>query len=427
MGWFEIAGVIMTLAALFAFVNARFLHWPATIGLMAMALLTSTLLILVGQALPSVRESATAFMEAVDFDTALMEVMLGFLLFAGALHIDLVGLRDKGWVIGALATVGVVLSTLVVAALTFGIFKALGQDVSPLLCLLFGALISPTDPIAVLGILKRIGAPKELEIKIAGESLFNDGVGVVVFLGVLEVATGAHDPSPGFFLQLFAREALGGAALGLAVGALAFYMLRSIDHYQTEILVTLAVVFGGYGLASALHISGPLAMVVAGLIVGNHGRKLAMSGITVERLDVFWELIDEILNAVLFVLIGLELLVVSHSGEHLLGALLLIPCVLLARFIAVGIPIRLLRLGQEFTRYSIRILTWAGLRGGISVALALSIPEDHGIGAHQRGALLLATYVVVVFSIFAQGLSLGPLVQRLLRDEQPRTEPGTAS
>lgn len=311
------------------------------------------------------------------------------------------------------------LSTAIVGALTWGMLALIGLPTTLLDCLLFGALISPTDPIAVLGLLKRVGVPKSLEVQIAGESLFNDGVGVVVFTGLLEVASGLHRPNLGHVGSLFVQEAIGGALFGLVVGLLVFLMLRSVDEYKVEILLSLALVAGGYALADALHLSGPIAMVVAGLMIGNHGRSFAMSPITKERLDLFWELIDEILNAVLFVLIGLEVLALTFTAKNLMAGLLAILIVLTARLISVGLPIRGLRRWVRFDPFTVRILTWGGLRGGISVALALSLPkEPPGISAPGRDVILAITYVVVVFSIVVQGLSIGPLTRRWLASPQ---------
>lgn len=273
-------------------------------------------------------------------------------------------------------------------------------------CLLFGALISPTDPIAVIGIVKGAGTSKSLQTKIVGESLFNDGIGVVVFIVLLGIAAGGHEITAGEVGLLFAEEAIGGAILGLLLGMVSYWMLKSVDNYQVEIFITLALVVGGYTLAGALHTAGPIAMVVAGLLIGNHGRSLAMSEKTREHLDTFWELVDEILNAVLFVLIGFELLLVPRVPSHLLLGLLAIPLVLAARFAAVGGTVALLRLRRTFSPGAVRIMTWGGLRGGISLALALSLPTGE-----ERAVLLSAAYVVVVFSILVQGLTVGKLVK----------------
>ncbi|MFN4261353.1 MAG: cation:proton antiporter [Gemmataceae bacterium] len=417
MDLFQIIAVLITLSALFSFINYHWLKLPTTIGLMILTLGLSLVLIVGGLAFPDLERQAEAAIAGVDFNQAVMHGMLGFLLFAGALHINLNDLANAKWVILSLATIGVLLSTFIVGVLSWCVLYLIGLEVSFIYCLLFGALISPTDPIAVLGIVKQIGAPKELEIKIAGESLFNDGVGVVVFLGLLEIATGEHGFDVGHLSYLFLQEAVGGAVFGLGLGYLAFLALRSVDNYQVEILISLALVAGGYAVADYLHLSGPIAMVVAGLLIGNHGRTMAMSASTTEHLDLFWELVDEILNAVLFVLIGLEVLILTFTAQYLLAGVLLIPLVVLARFLAVGAPIRLgLRPWRQFPSGTVRILTWAGLRGGISVALALSIPSQiHGRHVPERDILIACTYVVVVFSIIVQGLTIGPLIQRLIK------------
>ncbi len=419
MELFEIASVLITLSAVFGYINARWLRLPTTIGLMVIALAFSLVLIGLGLFIPWITRRAESVILAVDFNETLMHGMLGFLLFAGALHINLNDLARQKWLIAGLASLGVAVSTLVVAALAWGVFYLAGIEVRFIYCLLFGALISPTDPIAVMAILKQAGAPKNLEVKIAGESLFNDGVGVVIFLGLWEIATGRYSFDVGHLTALFVQEAVGGALLGLALGYVAYRMLRTIDNYSVEILISLALAAGGYALADWLHMSGPIAMVVAGLLIGNHGRTFAMSPLTCEHLDTFWELIDEILNAVLFVLIGLEVLVLTFTGPYLLAGLLMIPSVLLARWISVGLPVGFMRRWQTLHPHAVRILTWGGLRGGVSVALALSIPgaARDGSPIPEREVLLAITYMVVVFSIAVQGLSIGAVVKRSLRDE----------
>ena len=334
--------------------------------------------------------------------------MLSFLLFAGALHINLNDLAKQKWVISILATVGILTSTFIVGGVSYFLLNKLGIEINFIYCLLFGSLISPTDPIAVLGILKSANAPKTLETKIAGESLFNDGVAVVVFIVLLGIATGGHEVSAGHILLLFLEEAVGGVLFGFAIGWITYQLLKQVDSYQVEILLTLALVMGGYALASAIHVSGPIAVVVAGLLIGNHGRTFGMSDHTREHLDTFWELIDEILNAVLFVLIGLEVLILPFTTDVLMVSLLLIPLILAARFISVGLPIMLMRKKRQFTPGAVKILTWGGLRGGISVALALSLPPGDA-----RDVILAITYVIVVFSILVQGLTIGLLVKAL--------------
>lgn len=423
MSWFDLIAVLLVLTAGFSYLNHRLLKLPSSIGLMALTLLTSVAVVVIGQVAPALHVQAQAFVAQFPLDQALLHGMLGFLLFAGALQLDLSAFRRHKIAIAVLATVGVLLSTALVGGLAWLMLRLLGIPMPFIYCLLFGSLISPTDPVAVLALLKQFGAPAQLEIKIAGESLFNDGVGVVVFTGLSEAALGAQGFDAGHLGLLFLREAVGGAALGLAAGLIVYGLLRSVDNYQMEILLSLALVAGGYALAEALHVSGPIAMVVAGLLIGNHGRSFAMSPTTVKNLDLFWELIDEFLNAMLFVLLGLEVLILTFTGKHLCAGLLAIPIVLLARFLSVGIPIRMLQRWQPFTTGAIRILTWGGLRGGISVAMALSIPSQAaGKPIPQREIILVITYVVVVFSILVQGLTIGPLTQRWLKENTGQSE-----
>lgn len=392
--------ILICLAALFSYVNHRWLKLPMTIGLMAVALVFSLVLIGLGKLGMGIEAEAGRFIGAIDFNEALMHGMLGLLLFAGALHVKLDELLDLKWVIGTLAVVGTILSSLITGLLGYWLFDLVGLPLPFLYCLLFGALIAPTDPIAVMGVLRQARLPKALEVKIVGESLFNDGVGVVIFLVVLNLL-----PKPAVHVTdvaaLFLTEAVGGAALGLALGYLAYRMLKSVDNYQVEILITLALVMGSFLLADWLHTSGPIAVVVAGLLIGNHGRQWAMSVSTREHLDNFWELLDELLNAVLFVLIGLEVLVLSFQRPYLLACLAAIPLVLLARWLSVVVQVKSFSLVRNFTDRTITILTWGGLRGGISVALALSLPPGPG-----RDAVVTITYIVVVFSILGQGLTL---------------------
>jgi CPA1 family monovalent cation:H+ antiporter len=399
------AALLITLAAVFGYINARFIKLPTTIGIMMIAMVVSLLLIIAGKlGLADLGGQASRLLKGIDFHETLMQGMLSFLLFAGALHVRISDLAKQKWLILVLATVGVVSSTLIVGSLTWLVLKALGLGVPFIYALLFGALISPTDPIAVMGVLKKAGVSKSLETKIAGESLFNDGVGVVVFLVLLGIATSGQAPTVSSIGILFAQEAVGGVIFGLLIGGVAFWMLGNVNNYQVEVLITLAVVMGGYALATMLHISGPIAMVVAGLLIGNHGRKFAMSNSTREHLDTFWELLDEILNAVLFVLMGLEVLILTIKDEYLLAALTIIPLVLLSRFASVGLPIAIMRKFREFSPGVIEIMTWGGLRGGISIALALSLP----LGT-ERDIIIAMTYAVVVFSIFVQGLTIGKL------------------
>lgn len=350
-------------------------------------------------------------MNSLDFENLLMRVLLSFLLFAGAIHIDFQKLRRELASITAYATIGVLLSTAIIGVGMYFLFQAFQLSVPFIYCLLFGALISPTDPIAVLGILKEARIPSSLEIKITGESLFNDGVGVVVFTTLLEIAAvGTENTSPMQIGATFLKEAGGGLAWGLMLGYAGYYLLRSIDHYQVEVLITIAMVMGGYLLASYLHISGPLAMVAAGIVTGNKGQREAMSDITKDYLNKFWELLDEILNALLFLLIGLEMLVLSFTRQVLWIGFAAIALVLLARFISVFLPTLLLSFRRSFERNLLPILTWGGLRGGISVALALSLPRSE-----YRDLIVSITYILVVFSITVQGLTIGRLAKRLTK------------
>lgn len=412
MDLFELSAALVTLAAFFAFINHLYLKLPTTIGVTVLAILFSLALIGVGNFVPIISSRAEQIVTQIDFSETLMQGMLGFLLFAGALHVDLIDLSKQKWLIGLLATVGVVLSTAIVGTLTWTIMNLVGIEMRFIYCLLFGALISPTDPIAVLAILKQAGAPRELGTKIAGESLFNDGVGVVVFLGILEIATGAHEFDVVHFGGLFLKEAMGGAVFGWIIGAIALQMLRRIDHYQTEILISLAVAAGGYAAALTLHLSGPIAMVIAGLMLGNQSLQLMMSTKNQKHLDTFWELIVHILNSVLFVLIGLEILIVTFNVRYLEAGLLLIPAVLFARFLSVGLPVSAVGLFRAFTPGVTTILTWGGLRGGISVALAMSIPSIVGCERiAEREVIITITYIVVVFSLIVQGLTIGKLIR----------------
>ncbi len=417
MTLFEVVAALITLSAAASYASYRWLRLPTTIGVMLIGLAASVALMLAGRIEPAIAEQAGELLAGIDFNRVVMQGMLGALLFAGALHVNINDLAEQKTVISVLASLGVVASTFIIAGMMWLLFGALGITVRPIMCLLFGALISPTDPIAVLGIFKTLGVPKTLETKITGESLFNDGVGVVVFLVIAGIAGfgaaghGGEAASVGPILTLFFQEAVGGAVFGLVTGFAVYRLLKGIDNYQVEILVSLALVMGGYALASRLHVSGPIAMVVAGLLIGNRGRRLAMSDRTREHLDTFWELIDEILNALLFVLIGLEAMVLTFSKSYLLAGVGAIAVVLLARMMTVGGSLTALRLvtGRRSAKHTAKIMTWAGLRGGISVALALSIPR--AAGGTERDAILAVTYIVVIFSIAVQGLTLGPLIR----------------
>ncbi len=397
--------VLICLSALFGYINHRLLKLPVKIGLMVIALAMSLALVLLNALGIGLAVDARGFVQGIDFNLALMQGMLSFLLFAGALHVNLDDLFQQKWIVGILASVGVVLSTFIVGTASYYAFGLVGLELPYTYCLLFGALISPTDPIAVVGIMKLARAPKTLETKMTGESLFNDGVGIVLFLVLLDVAVSGEASVPAI-VTLFVGEAIGGVAIGLVLGYPAFRMLKKTEQYQVEILITLALVMGGYRVATLLHASGPIAVVVIGLLIGNHGRTLAMSETTREHLDSFWELIDELLNAILFVLIGLVVVDISFRLDYLQATLLAIPIVLCSRFVSVGLPIQLLSLFREFSNRAVWILTWGGLRGGISVALALSLPATP-----ERDAIVSITYGVVAFSIIVQGLTIGRVVE----------------
>ena len=407
----DIIAICLVLTALLAYLNLRFVGLPTTIGVMVAALALSLLLVLLDTLgiAGGLRENEASFLRSIDFSSVLMQGMLSLLLFADALHVELNELRAYRWQIGLLAVLGTSLSTAVVGGLMWWLLPWLGLPLELSWCLLFGALISPTDPIAVMGILKSAGAPKNLEWVIAGESLFNDGVGVVIFSLLLGMLASGTVPGLGEGATLLLHEAGGGLLFGARLGYIGFRLLRSIDHYQVELLLTLATVMGGYALANWLHVSGPLAMVVAGLVIGHHGRALAMSDTTRHHVDLFWELIDEILNAVLFVLIGLEVVLIRFDGGIALVAVVAVLVTLAARALTVGLPVALGRSAFRLPPGAARVLTWGGLRGGISVALALLLPAGP-----QREILVALTYCVVVFSILVQGLSIGKLVRRVV-------------
>ena len=401
---FEAAAVLVVTAAILGYLNYIWLRMPHTIGLTVMGALASVLMIGLDSALPNLAlgDAVRSFLQDIEFDEVLLDAMLSFLLFAGALHIDLETLMKRRWAVLAMALFGVIISTFVVG---FG-FKLLtgliGIDIPMVWCLVFGALISPTDPVAVLGILKSARVPPELEAKIGGESLFNDGVGVVVFAICLAAAVGGGEFSIGHALELFVVEAFGGALLGLAAGWIGYRSMKAIDEHNLEVLISLAVVMGAYALALRLHVAGPIAMAVAGLLIGNYGTRFAMSDRTRQHLTSFWSLVDEILNSVLFLLIGMEIAAIVFDTGYLFSGLLAIPLVLFARFLAVGIPFTLLRRFTPFTQGALPVLVWGGLRGGISIALALSLPDGP-----MKELILTATYVVVIFSVVVQGATMG--------------------
>ncbi len=405
----EIIAITVVLAAIFAYINHRVIKWPPTIGIMAISLICSILLVALGSAGSLVSEKAVQLALSVDFQDILMNFMLSFLLFAGAIHIDSAKLKEQALPVIVLATVGILISTFLVGIILWQILIWFSLAVPLIYCLIFGALISPTDPIAVMGILRRSKIPESLELKIAGESLFNDGVAVVIFITLVEVArsSGAEFSLAEVGLR-FLEEAGGGLIFGAIIGYIGYYALKSIDDYNVEVLITIAIVMGGYFIAGRLHVSGPLAMVVAGLITGNKSSRDGMSDVTRDYLGKFWKMIDEILNAVLFLFIGLEMLIIKINITVFLVGLMCILLVLLSRWISVLIPVFFLRFRVKLEKNVVAILTWGGLRGGISVALALSLTQNM-----YRDQFVLITYIIVVFSILVQGLTIGSLAKKL--------------
>ncbi|HAL82381.1 MAG TPA: sodium:proton antiporter [Mucilaginibacter sp.] len=405
---YHILSILIFLTAVFAYVNDRWIKWPPTIGVMVIALISSVLIAISGLLEPGITTGVLGVVSNINFGLVLMKIMLGFLLFAGALHIDAKKLRRQKWPVIVLATAGTFISTFVVSLMAFYLFRLFNLQIPYICCLLFGALISPTDPIAVMGILKQAGIPKTLELKISGESLFNDGVGVVIFLTILEVAvSGTGTFSFGGTLMLFVKEAGGGLLFGTALGYLGYFVIRSIDNYRVEVLITLTMVMCGYTLADYLHLSGPLAIIMAGIIFGTKAKEAGLSEISRDYLVKFWDLIDEIFNAILFLLIGLEMLVIKVNPTIMLVGVFMIVLVLLARYVSVSVPVLFLRLWIKFEKNAVLMLTWGGLRGGLSVAMALSLPKTM-----HRDEFVLITYIIVVFSIIVQGLTIGKLARK---------------
>jgi CPA1 family monovalent cation:H+ antiporter len=416
MSIFSISAILVGLTALFGYINHRFLRLPHTIGLVVIALAASLSIIGFDLIQPSVHiaQRVTGVLRQIDFNETLMHGMLSFLLFAGALHADFSAFKTRRLTIGVMAVLGTLISTFVVGTMMWFLMGVFEIEIPFIWALVFGALISPTDPVAVLSLFKTVDVPDTLQAKMAGESLFNDGVGVVLFTVVVAIALAGGEDGGGMgavdIIELFLTEAGGGAVLGLAAGYLGYRAMYGIDEPSLEVLITLALVMVTYALALALHMSGPIAMVVAGLFIGNRGVKYAMSERTRDYVLTFWTLIDEILNSVLFLLIGLEVLVVAESIDHLEVALLAIPVTLVARTLSVSIPIAILSRWETFTKGAVPVLIWGGLRGGIAVALALSLPD-----VEYKATILSITYGVVLFSIIVQGLTVKPLVERMVR------------
>ena len=409
MDAYFIATVLIFLSAIFGYINVRFLKMPNTIGLMIITIFFTLAVLLLSYIDPTLLNLEKSIISSIDFKTVLLDEMLSFLLFAGALHTNFEQLKIQRWPILLFSTLGVISSTFLVGGAMFFILQILNFEINFIYCLLFGALISPTDPIAVLGILKQAGVPKKLETKIVGESLFNDGVGVVVFLTIYQIAKSGIDSETTFdVFKLFGQEVLGGVILGAVLGYLCYKLMKAIDDYHIEVIITLAAVMGGTVIAHKLHLSAPLAMVTAGLIVGNDTiRSSSMSDVTEKYVDKFWELLDILLNAVLFVLIGMEMLVLVFEGKFIIAGLIAVPIVLICRYVSLFLPINLFKKKLEFVPKTNLIMTWGGLRGGISIALALGLTSEM-----HRELFLVITYIVVVFSIIVQGLTVGKLVNR---------------
>ncbi|PSR14487.1 MAG: sodium:proton antiporter [Bacteroidetes bacterium] len=411
MNYYLIISGLVFLAATFGYINVRFFKLPTTIGLMLITILYTFGVLALSFFDDTLLKAEAELIRQIDFKTVLMDYMLSFLLFAGALHTNFQELKAQRWPIIAFATIGVVVSTFLIGTSTFYLLQLLGLQISYIHCLLFGAIISPTDPIAVLGILKKANAPKKLEIKIVGESLFNDGVGVVLFLTLFAIAAAEGEAiNPAEIAKLFGQEVFGGLLLGLGIGWITFQLLKSIDDFSIEVIITLAAVMVGTVTAHELHVSAPLAMVVAGLLVGHDRvRDSAMSETTELYVDKFWELIDILLNAVLFVLIGMEMLILTYQANYLLAGFLAIPIILACRYASLWLPVKIFEKKLDFVPHTNKIMTWGGLRGGISIALALSLSAEM-----NREMFLVMTYIVVVFSILVQGLTIEQVIKRLL-------------
>ncbi|MBK8550707.1 MAG: sodium:proton antiporter [Ignavibacteria bacterium] len=409
MSLFHLLSALIVLSAGFTYINFRFLKLPNAIGLMIVSLLFSLLILAAGQFFPIFESIIELKVSRINFTELLLEGMLSFMLFAGAIHVNYEDLKSEKLSIILFSTASVIISTLVIGFSAYYLLSLSGIEINILHAFLFGALISPTDPVAVLSILKSAGISKSLETKIAGESLFNDGVAVVVFLTILKLGTPGADVDAVSVLALLIREAGGGILLGILLGYAGNKLMDQVKDYKIQVLITVAVVMGGYTIADLLNLSGPLAMVVAGIMTGNSLKKSKIQDVTSDYINKFWELIDEILNALLFVLIGLELLVIKTNKTILLISFILVFIALIARYISVWIPSLIIRFREKITQKTLLILTWGGLRGGISIALALSIQPEA-----DRDIWVTGTYVVVCFSILVQGLTVGKLSKKIV-------------
>lgn len=408
---FQLIGGLTTLIAVFGYLNHRFIKLPDTIGITAVGLAFSLIAVLFRDKIPGMTGWTRQVVSLIDFPEIVFHGMLGLLLFAGSLHVNITDMAKQKWAILRLSTIGVALSVAVVGFGGHVLFGLIGYPVPLIYCLLFGALISPTDPVAVLGLLKTAGVSKSLETKITGESLFNDGTAVVAFLVLLSIASGAAVPTVPALGLMLAKEVFGAVGVGLAAGYMAFLLLKGVDSYPVEILITLALATGGYALAEYLHVSAAIAVVIMGLVIGNHGTRSVMSEKTRQHLFAFWELVDEVLTLMLFGLIGIAVIGFTLKEGYVRASLVAIPLVLLARFMSVGLPMVLMRTFRQAAPNSLHIMTWGGLRGGISIALALSLPPFA-----EREMIVVATYAVVLFSLLVQAPTLGAFIKKLQRD-----------
>ncbi len=407
MNFFELFSILVGLSAIFAYINIRYIKLPTAIGLMLVSIIFSLSIIATSRVFPALTADVKGWVSQFDLSDILLKAMLSFLLFAGAIHIKIKDLRNEWPSIVLYSTLGVFISTIIIGYVCYFLLPHFGIRVQLIHAMMFGSLISPTDPIAVLAILRKAGISKSLETKIAGESLFNDGVAVVIFLTLWQIAQSPTDFTGSDVALLFAQEAGGGVLLGLLLGYIGYRMLYSIDAYDVEVLITLGIVMTGYTIANLIHVSGPLAMVVAGIIVGNQGRSLGMSRTTEEYIDKFWEILDETLNAVLFVLMGLELIVIPFNSVLFWVGFILIGAVLIVRYISLWLPSSIFLFREKVSQRTLLILTWGGLRGGISIALALSLLPEFG-----RDIWVPITYVIVCFSILVQGTTIGLIKEK---------------
>ncbi len=405
----EFFAIIISISAVFGYINHKWLKLPTTIGVMLISVVLGIALKSIELFNPTYISPLRAFLTGFDFSAFVLDFILCFLLFAGALHVKIGQLKGAKATVFSYATLGVLISTLIIGLATYFVIGWFGINIDLISCFLFGALISPTDPIAVIGILSKYKIPQKLKTEIIGESLFNDGVGVVLFAVIYSIILGGKEALTfGNIFSIFSVEVFGGIGIGLLIGYVGYFLMKSIDHYQTEILITLAVVTGGYTIAAHFHASGPLAMVVAGLIIGNKGKEFAMSDTTAEYVDKFWELIDEICNTILFVLMGLEIFLVPFDTNYILIGIILIIVSLVGRYISLLPAFFLFNRNETRKSLNLAVLTWGGLRGGISIALALSLTNKIEGG----GLFIVSTYCIVLFSILVQGLSINRLLSK---------------